>query len=284
MKSRKLCFRSGIIICLFFGILSHTFGQEIELLSYNIRYPSPDDGPNLWEYRKTTMLEALSTLKPDIMGMQEVVHSQLITLSEALKDYDYIGVGREDGKTKGEYSPIFYLKEELKLLDSNTFWLSETPNQISIGWDAALERICTYARFLHQQSGQEFWVFNTHFDHRGIEARAQSVTLILNQIKKLNQEGLPVFLTGDFNLTPDQEPIKVLQKAFKDIQQKIDPNAPNYGTFTGFDPTTNGKQRIDYIFQNGFKVIEASHLWLKTEKGLWVSDHHPVYGKFLFTN
>lgn len=279
MRSKSFAFT--VCYFIFFGILSNIFAQEMKLLSYNIRYPSPEDGPNLWEYRKAPMLQALSALKPDIMGMQEVVYSQLISLSKGLTDYAYVGVGREDGKTKGEYSPIFYLKEELKLLDSNTFWLSETPNQISIGWDAALERICTYAHFLHRKTKREFWVFNTHFDHRGTEARAQSVQLILTQIKKLNKEGLPVILTGDFNLTPDQAPIKVLQNALSDIQQELDKNASNYGTFTGFDPTSNGERRIDYIFQQGFEVREAKHLWLKTEKGLWVSDHHPVYGEFL---
>ena len=279
MRSKSFAFT--VCYFIFFGILSNIFAQEMKLLSYNIRYPSPEDGPNLWEYRKAPMLEALSALKPDIMGMQEVVYSQLISLSNGLTDYAYIGVGREDGKTKGEYSPIFYLKEELKLLDSNTFWLSETPNQISIGWDAALERICTYAHFLHRKTKREIWVFNTHLDPRGTEARAQSVQLILTQIKKLNKEGLPVILTGEFNLTPDQSPIKGLQNGLSYIQQELDKNASYYGTITGFDPTSNGEIRIDYIFQQGFEVREAKHLWLQTEKGLWVSDHHPVYGEFL---
>ena len=273
-----------ITVIIFLGVLSTLNSQDLSVLSYNIRYPSTEDGPNLWEQRKATMAQVLKDLKPDIMGLQEVVHSQLITLSEDLADYTYVGVGREDGKTKGEYSPIFYLKKELKLLESNTFWLSETPNQISRGWDAALERICTYAHFLHLKSGREFWVFNTHFDHRGVEARAQSVRLILNQIKKLNLKGRPIVLTGDFNLTPDEEPIEILQTNLEDIQEKLEKNAPNYGTFTGFDTATNGERRIDYIFQKGFKVSKSSHLWFKTEKGLWVSDHHPVYGEFLFVN
>ena len=111
-----------ITIIIFLGVLSTLNSQDLSVLSYNIRYPSTEDGPNLWEKRKASMTQALKNLKPEIMGLQEVVHSQLITLSEDLADYTYVGVGREDGKTKGEYSPIFYLKKELKLLESNTFW------------------------------------------------------------------------------------------------------------------------------------------------------------------
>ena len=137
--------------------------QEINVMSYNIRYASPNDGPNLWQKRKDEMINILRKIKPNIIGLQEVVHSQLIDIKEGMNEYSFIGVGREDGKTKGEYSPIFYSNKELKLLESNTFWLSETPDQISVGWDAALERVCTYARFFQIKSGKEFWIFNTHF-------------------------------------------------------------------------------------------------------------------------
>ena len=167
------------------GVNIDCYAQEINVMSYNIRYASPNDGPNLWQKRKDEMINILCKIKPNIIGLQEVVHNQLIDIKEGMNEYSFIGVGREDGKTKGEYSPIFYSNKELKLLESNTFWLSETPDQISVGWDAALERVCTYARFFQIKSGKEFWVFNTHFDHIGNLARSNSVKLILSKIKYL---------------------------------------------------------------------------------------------------
>jgi endonuclease/exonuclease/phosphatase family metal-dependent hydrolase len=245
-------------------------------MSYNIRYASPNDGPNLWENRKGAMVETLSNINPDLLGLQEVLHTQLLELTNGLKEYSYTGVGREDGKTMGEYSPILYRKDTFEVLDSGTFWLSDTPSQISVGWDAALERICTYARFLHRQSGKEFWMLNTHFDHVGVLARANAARLILEKINTLNTSSLPVVVTGDFNLEPYEEPIQIMQSAFEDVQKALASSARNYGTYNGFDTRSSGERRIDYIFQKGFKLREADHPWLKTKNGYWLSDHHPV--------
>ena len=258
--------------------------QEIKVMSYNIRYASPNDGPNLWQNRKDDMIQTLLEIKPNLIGLQEVVHSQLTDLTLGMKEYSYVGVGRKDGKTKGEYSPILYQKNNLKLLDSNTFWLSETPDQISIGWDAALERVCTYARFLDLKTGKEFWLFNTHFDHVGVKARANAARLILAKIESLNKAKLAVIITGDFNLEPEEEPIKIMQMAFEDVQKQLSKKAVNYGTFTGFDSENYGDRRIDYIFQKGFYLIHADHPWLKTKDKLWVSDHHPVLAQLSFKN
>ena len=266
------------------GAILNINAQEISVMSYNIRYASPDDGPNLWDNRKEDMVKALTEMKPDVVGMQEVLHSQLLDLTDGMKGYSYVGVGRADGKTEGEYSPILFNKQRFKLIDSNTFWLSETPNQISIGWDAALERICTYALFYDKKSKKEFWVFNTHFDHVGTEARSNAALLILEQATQLNTRKIPVIITGDFNLVPEEKPIKILQSAYQDVQHKLSREAPNYGTFTGFDTQTVGDRRIDYIFQKGFELIQAEHLWFKTKKGLWVSDHHPVAARLSFRN
>lgn len=274
--TKKISRFNTILLISIFGTFLSCATPEISVISYNIRYASPNDGVNLWEKRKGDMIESLLNIQPDVMGMQEVVHRQLLDLTSGMKDYSHVGVGREDGETKGEYSPIFFKRQRLELKESNTFWLSETPNEISVGWDAALERICTYARFKDRISKEEFWLFNTHFDHIGKEARANSVRLILSKIEEINQQKLPVVITGDFNLTPDQQPIQSLQVAFEDVQQGLTTESENYGTFTGFNTETVGDQRIDYVFQKGFKVIRADHLWLKTKEGMWVSDHHPV--------
>ena len=267
----------------FFSIISFSNNKiNLEVLSYNIRYDNSQDGKNQWSLRKETLINYFSKSSPDIIGMQEVLHNQLIDISTSLEEYNYIGVGREDGKIKGEYSPIFYRKSKFKVIKSSTFWLSETPEEISIGWDAALERICTYAKFQERNSKKQFWIFNTHFDHLGIIARAKSVKLILDRISKLNIKGQPVIITGDFNLTPDTIPIQTLHSVFQDVLSNIKLKDPKYGTFNGFDTSKNAIRRIDYIFQKGFNVIESKHLWIKTIKNLWASDHHPVYLKCSF--
>jgi len=265
-----------LTVFFFWAIPSANFAQELDVMSYNIRYASPNDGPNLWENRKGAMVETLSNINPDLLGLQEVLHTQLLELTNGLKEYSYIGVGREDGKTMGEYSPILYRKDTFEVLDSGTFWLSDTPSQISVGWDAALERICTYARFLLRQSGKEFWMLNTHFDHVGVLARANAAHLILEKINTLNTSSLPVVVTGDFNLEPYEEPIQIIQSALEDVQKSLASSSQNYGTYNGFDTRSSGERRIDYIFQKGFKLKEAYHPWLKTKNGYWLSDHHPV--------
>ena len=266
----------------FFLSMNFSLKNELKVLSYNIRYDNPNDGENQWKYRKERVANYIKEIRPDIIGMQEVLDPQLVFLDLSLTEFSFVGVGREDGKTKGEYSPILYNSNRLTLLQTDTFWLSETPKVISVGWDAALERICTYAQFKHKETGQKFWVFNTHFDHIGELARIQSAKLIHQKIKMLNTNNFPVIITGDFNLTPDTAPIKIFQNAYVDVMQKTPTNANNYGTFTGFDKLSNGEERIDYIFQKGLKTLKSTHIWLKTTSGGWASDHHPVQAIFSF--
>ena len=253
--------------------------DSITVISYNIRYNNPEDGRNIWENRRGTVAALLNEQNMDFVGLQEVVYPQLKDLVQALETYDYIGVGREDGKTKGEYAPIFYKKDKYKLLKSNTFWLSETPDSISKGWDASLERICTYGLFQNQMTQEKIWVFNTHFDHKGIEARIKSVDLIIERIKMLNSDNLPVVITGDFNLTPEAAPIKKMQSHYLDVQKNLPENDPYYATANNFNTEKKGGNRIDYVFVKGLKVHSAKHLYQKTPIGGWASDHHPVFVK-----
>ena len=222
------------------------------------------------------MTSLLKEQNADFVGLQEVVYPQLQDLIKALKSYGNIGVGRKDGKTKGEYGPIFYKKEKYKLLKTNTFWLSETPETVSKGWDASLERICTYGLFQNLMNQEKIWIFNTHFDHRGVEARAKSIDLITEKVKVLNQENLPLIITGDFNLTPDQIPIQKMQSDFEDVEKNLAISDPYYGTYNSFDTEKISKKRIDYIFIKGLKTLSAHHLYKKTPMGGWASDHHPV--------
>jgi len=266
------------------SLFSSNVHDEITVISYNIRYDNPDDGVNRWDLRKEKVVSYLKESGSDVIGMQEVLDHQLNYLNKELKEFSYTGVGREDGKIKGEFSPILYNFKKLKILETSTFWLSETPDEISVGWDAALERICTYARFEHITTGKQFWVFNTHFDHRGDSAREESVKLILKKIKTMNDMELPVLITGDLNLTPETLPIKILQNSFQDVLASLTPSEKNYGTFTGFNKDETGKDRIDYIFYLGFQFKTANHIWVRTKKGTWASDHHPVQATFLFKN
>ena len=139
-------------------------GQTVEVMSYNIKYDNVNDTVNNWNDRKAAMVDLLKKRNPEFIGMQEVLHRQLMYLNESLPDYNFIGVGRDDGKEKGEFSPILYDSTKFRLLDSNTFWLSKTPDKISVGWDAAMERICSYGLFQNKSSKRKVWVFNTHFD------------------------------------------------------------------------------------------------------------------------
>ena len=250
--------------------------EPIKAISYNIRYNNPKDGINVWENRRETVASILKEENADFVGLQEVVYPQLNDLIVSLETYDHLGVGRKDGKTKGEYSPIFYKKEKFKVLKSNTFWLSQTPDSVSKGWDASLERICTYGLFQNQITQEKIWVFNTHFDHRGEKARINSVDLLVKKVNLLNSENLPVIITGDFNLTPDQAPIQKMQFHFTDVQKNLPESDPQYGTSNGFDTEKIRKKRIDYIFIKGLKSKTAKHLYKKTPIGGWASDHHPV--------
>ncbi|WP_339706090.1 endonuclease/exonuclease/phosphatase family protein [uncultured Kriegella sp.] len=263
-----------------FFTLTVSHGQDIKMMTYNIKYDNVSDTVNNWNFRKEAMVDLVKHYQAEVVGMQEVLRNQLIYLDSSLNQYSYVGVGRDDGKTKGEYAPIFYDGRKLKVLKSNTFWLSETPEKVSKGWDASLERICTYALFENLQDHKRFWVFNTHFDHRGKEARANSTRLVIQKIKGINTENLPVAFMGDLNLAPEEEPIRFLQKQLTDGQMST--RKAFYGptgTSNGFDPNRELKRRIDYIFVNNFKVESYIHIDDRMENNKHISDHLPVFAK-----
>ncbi|KYG73420.1 MULTISPECIES: endonuclease/exonuclease/phosphatase family protein [Roseivirga] len=255
------------------------FAQEINVASYNIRFNNPHDNENWWGHRKEATVDLLKANDLISFGVQEAVLNQMKYLDSNLENYSYVGVGRDDGKTGGEYSAIFYRKD-LKLITSGTFWLSPTPDKVSKGWDAALPRVCTYAQF-EMEDGNRFWHFNTHFDHVGVEARAESAELIVDKIKEMTGKRDAVILTGDFNVTPDTDPYANIVKYMDDDLEKskgklIGP----IGTFSGFDVNSKLERRIDYIFSRNLEVLSYSHLDDKRDNGLWVSDHLPVVATF----
>jgi len=259
-----------------FPLLFFINSNELKVISYNIRYNSPNDGINIWENRKSTISKFFIDENPDFAGLQEVTHSQLSYLSQSLVNYSFIGVGRDDGKTKGEYSPVFFNNKKYKVLFNDTFWLSTTPEKVSVGWDASMERICTYGLFENILSKEKIWVFNTHFDHIGNDARKKSTDLILKMIKNVNSNNIPLILTGDFNLEEDDSSIKKLQMQLIDVLINIEKSNDYYGTYNAFNNKLISQKRIDYIFIKNLKLKKARHVHLQTPFKGWASDHHPV--------
>ena len=270
------------IFLFIYFLLSNLVSEEIKVISYNVRYNNPNDGKDIWENRRSTIVNFIKNENPDFLGLQEVNHAQLLFLNSNLSNYSFVGVGRDDGKTKGEYSPIFYNNNLFDLIKSDTFWLSSTPDKISVGWDASMERICTYAVFKSKTNKKNIWVFNTHFDHIGIEAREKSADLIISVINKLTEPEDYVVLTGDFNLLDDTKPIMNLQSNFNDTNKNLEKTDKSYGTFNNFKLNFVSKSRIDYVFEKNFKLINSRHIIVKTPEGRWASDHHPILAKLKF--
>jgi len=270
------------IFLFIYFLLSNLVSDEIKVISYNVRYNNPNDGKDIWENRRSTIVNLIKNENPDFLGLQEVNHAQLLFLNSNLSNYSFVGVGRDDGKTKGEYSPIFYNNNLFDLIKSDTFWLSSTPDKISVGWDASMERICTYAVFKTKKNKKNIWVFNTHFDHIGIKAREKSADLIISVINKLTEPEDYVVLTGDFNLLDDSKPIMNLQSNFNDTNKNLEKTDKSYGTFNNFKLNFVSKSRIDYVFEKNFKLINSRHIIVKTPEGRWASDHHPILAKLKF--
>lgn len=272
---------SFLIVMLALPLLS--LGQELTVASYNIRYDNKGDAEkgDGWESRLPIIASQALFFDFDLMGVQEALDNQLKDLDGKLEAYDRIGVGREDGKTRGEYSAIFYKKDRFQVLDHATFWLSETPDKPSKGWDAALNRICTWGKFMDKESKEEFFYFNLHMDHKGQEARKNSTLLVLEKIREIAGKA-PVILSGDFNFDQDHPNYKlIVNSGFLEDTYELAPVrlAPN-GTFNRFDTEeTNHDRRIDHIFVNDQVEVERYGILTGSYKGHFPSDHFPVVVK-----
>ena len=254
-------------------------------MSFNIRLNIKSDSLNAWPYRKEMVASQVLFHETHILGVQEALHDQMTDLSERLPSFKFIGTARDDGKQKGEYSAIFFDTTRLQLLQSETFWLSETPTVPgSKSWDAAITRIVTWGKFRDHKTKTEFFVFNTHFDHLGKEARRQSAMLIRKKIGDVTGK-LPVIVTGDFNSKPSEDPIRILtdttNKLFLTDTKKIS-RTPHYGpagTFNAFQSKENSDEPIDFIFvKNGIQVLQHATL-SQTWMGRFSSDHFPVFAR-----
>ena len=248
-------------------------------MTYNIRYDNPNDADNNWHNRKERIINQIRYYDPDIIGTQEGLEHQIHYINNNLGSFNYVGLPRADASEigGGEFSAIFYNIDKYTKIKDNTFWLSNTPNKPSRGWDASLNRICTYILLKDNSSDKTFFVFNTHFDHIGVKAREKSAELILENIDSINRINRPLFLIGDFNLIPDEYPIQLISNKLYDSKKisKETPFGPE-GTFNGFDIYKNYNKRIDYIFVSKNKIMVKKYAVLADiNEKRFPSDHFP---------
>lgn len=249
---------------------------QTSLMSFNIRYDNPNDKENSWDNRKWNLVKLLKHYQADFLGIQEGLYHQVKFIKDNT-NYQFIGVARDDGQQAGEFSAVYYDNSKLELIEDKTFWLSETPDRVSRGWDAVLPRICTYGKFRNLKSQEDIYIFNTHFDHIGIKAREMSAKLILEKMKSFDFINAKMVLMGDFNTIPNSPPITILSQDLSESSQIAEQKPQNItGTFNNFNPNAILNLRIDYIFTHNLKVLSYQHLEDKRENNLWISDHLPI--------
>ncbi|MBQ2112996.1 MAG: endonuclease/exonuclease/phosphatase family protein [Bacteroidales bacterium] len=250
----------------------------LKVMSYNIRLGSANDGTNSWAMRYTATGKMLEDQKPDVFGVQEALEYQ-VRFIEEMCGYESVGVGRDNGKKEGEYMSIFWNKKKVSMLKWGTFWLSETPDKPSMGWDAACKRTATWALMKDKRTGKKFYFVNTHLDHKGKEAQKNGLKLIVERIAEINPDGYPMILTGDFNMEPDNSNLADLDSKMQSVR-KIAENTDAHDTFNGWG---RGKGIIDYIYVSGFSSYpEYQTVTKRYADRKFVSDHYPVCARLIF--
>ncbi|HEY0898035.1 MAG TPA: endonuclease/exonuclease/phosphatase family protein, partial [Sphingobacteriaceae bacterium] len=244
----------------------------------NVRFDNPADSGNLWVNRAPVVANLIRYHDFDVFGTQEALKTQLDDLSRALPQYERYGKGRSDGREGGEFSAIFFKKDQFKLLKKGDFWLSETPDKPSLGWDATCcNRICSWVQLQDARSGKKFYVFNAHFDHQGKVARVESAKLMLKKIAEIaGQE--PVVLTGDFNGDHNSEWYLTLANSpkLKDTYKLVKDPYANNSSFNAFGTNFKSAGIIDHIFISGHFTALKWGLLTDTYYGKYPSDHFPV--------
>ena len=254
---------------------------ELKVMSYNIRLGSGKDGTNAWMYRYPATAMMIDDQRPDVFGVQEALDYQVNYIDEYCRDYDCVGVGRDDGRKKGEHMSIFWNKKTVKLLKWGTFWLSETPENPSIGWDAACFRTATWALMKDKRTGRQFYFVNTHLDHVGVEARRNGLKLIVDKIAEINPEGHPMVLAGDFNIKPDNAALNELDTKMQSAR-KIAEKTDNHNTYNAWGKAKKDEV-IDYIYVSGFSACpEYQTVTRKYDERSFISDHFPIFARLIF--
>ena len=285
---KKLLVLNALLLLFMFPTLlfaQDSVSSSLRVITFNIRYNNPNDGEHAWPNRKERVASLIRFHQADLIGMQEVLKNQINDLESLLPGYSWIGVGRDDGKDAGEFSPIFYRTDRFQLTDNGTFWLSETPDVIgSKSWDAAITRIANWAQFSDRNTSQTFLLLNTHFDHRGEQARSESAKLIVDHLQGLTAE-YPIVVTGDFNVPPSSAAYATMLSYLKDsrLVSQIPAHGPE-GTFAGFTVgSTANQDRIDYIFVDSSTSVLRQGTLTDQHNGNYPSDHLPVFAELLFS-
>lgn len=275
MKKYLFLFFALLTIC---GSADAKSPINVKIISYNIRTMARD-GENSWQFRKHATKNMIEKHSPDAFGLQEAMIPHMLYIDSVCPQYARVGVGRNDGKNSGEFMTIYYNKERFDLLDSGTFWLSETPEKVSRGWDAALPRIATWVKLCDKATKRKFFYFNTHFDHIGRIARVESSKLIVDKIREIAGKKAAVILTGDFNIESEDEALQPLYDNMN-AARKTAPVTDNKGTYNGFGDVKK-MPIIDHIFYLGRKVQCKEFCTLDGYYGAkYISDHYPIEAVF----
>lgn len=270
-----------------FGPMSLRAAEPVTVMTFNIRYLNEHDGPDHWERRVDTVAKTIA--EADIVGLQEARKPQIDDLSERLRDFDWYGVGRDDGMEGGEFTPIFWRRDRFEIQDRGTFWLASDPTSVgAIDWGARIPRICSWIVLSDRTSDEPLWVMNTHFDHQSHRARVESARLLRQQAEQI-AAGRKLVLTGDFNCMPGSQPMQILtdsegpgMRYWDSIKQsETEPEGPS-GTWNGFREIQEDR-RIDFIFVSGGidRVVSHHTLDPRTPEGGFASDHLPVAAKII---
>ena len=248
------------------------------VMTFNMRYDNPEDGQNNWRFRRERIAGVIKAQEVDVLGTQELLSNQFNDLSGLLTGYQGVGVGRLDGAESGEYCAVFFRKDRFTLLDSGTFWLSETPEVVgSLGWDGACERIATWV-VLRDRDGRELFFIDTHLDHVGQEARDEGESKLMQRIETLSG-GRPVILTGDFNSEPGSSVVAHVQKdgVLRDAKAIAAQRSGTDWSFSDFGQIPEAERPLlDYIFVSGDIEAVRYEVLPDTFDGCYVSDHAPV--------
>lgn len=258
--------------------------QPLKVMTFNIRLDVPSDSINNWESRKGNVSDMITYYQPDLMGLQEVCHNQMEDLKLSLPQYTALGVGRDDGKEAGEYCPVFFNSQRFALVDYGNFALSEQPEVIGEkGWDASYNRVTTWAILQEKSNGKKFIFFNTHLDNDGEIARKESARLILEKIKEIAPD-IPAIITGDFNCTPNEEPLQILEKGGMQNVTKIAKVV--YGPLYSFHDFGSLPLEecvlLDYVFVTNGATVDRYRVIQDTPDEGFLSDHYPVIVDLMF--
>ena len=265
------CIRNSVCLLLAVVLASCAKAPDLKVMSFTVRLGVADDGEHSWDYRRDAAAATVNEVAPAAFGVQEAHDFQLDYFLEKCPAYRCVGVGREDGVHEGEHMSVFYNTDRVELLDWGTYWLSETPDTPSFGWDAACKRTATWTLLKDKAAGKEFFFVNTHLDHVGREARRNGLALVVSSIKEMNPDGWPTILCGDFNVTPDDECLTDLRVLMEDARETAAQS--DHGTTWHDWGRLSDTQPIDYIFYKGFSACRS---FSRIMGEPFVSDHYPV--------